>query len=283
MLDNFILYLRLQPVNAPEKPPRQPNRCGLCKAEGHNKRNCTLNSIRTITVQPAESSVPIVTTANNNTAIISEVVEEPVPGIASTLSTAVIVTDSVAAYNGETHQGGAPLNVIGSILESRASGDDEDTNLVLHNSSSLGKRKLLQESLTVNKLMTKKQWEKEHSRLVGAHFPTSVRLEAFEGKPRDRGQGSNKRNWKRGSCKLCGKHLPNMCESCGVYLCIKNDQNQMNCWKRFHTRPTFSELDDPPDPEAVAGEGEEEERKEERKEFNPAEDTDTPLTTTTIY
>lgn len=278
MLDNFILYLRLQPVNAPEKPPRQPNRCGLCKAEGHNKRNCTLNSIRTITVLPAASSVAIVT-VNNNTAITREVVE-----VASTSSTAVTVTDSVAAYNGETHQGGAPLNVIDSILESRGSGDDEDTNLVLHNSSSLGKRKLLQESLTENKLMTKKQWEKEHSRLVGAHFPTSVRLEAFEGKPRDRGQGSNKRNWKRGSCKLCGKHLPNMCESCGVYLCIKNDQNQMNCWKRFHTRPTFSEPDDPPD--AIAGEGEEEERKEERKELHSVEDNDESdnlLPTTTIY
>ena len=58
----------------------------------------------------------------------------------------------------------------------------------------------------------------------------------------------------------------------------------MNCWKRFHTRPTFSEPDDPPD--AIAGEGEEEERKEERKELHSVEDNDESdnlLPTTTIY
>lgn len=181
-------------------------------------------------------------------------------GLAPPPATEVTVIEGVA-------QQGVPLHVIDYICEPRGSGDEEDNNLEV-NTSSLGKRKNFQETSALNKLMTKKQWEKEQSRLIGAHFPTSVRLEAFEGKPRERGQGSNKRNWKRGSCKLCGKHLPNICENCGVYLCIKNDQNQMNCWKKFHTRATFSEPDD--SPEAVAIEGLE----AERKQGQSAEDSD---------
>ena len=251
----YYIILRLQPtISAPEKPPRQPHRCALCKAEGHNKRNCPFNSIRT--VKPAEFSEEIVTAGVS----VSE----------------IEVIDSLATYSREAQQGGVPLDVTDQILESRGSGGDENTNLELSQASSLGKRKILQEAQTVNKLMTKKQWEKEQSRLIGAHFPTSVRLEAFEGKPRDRGHGSNKRNWKRGSCKLCGKHLPNMCESCGVYLCIKNHHNQMNCWKRFHTRPTFSEPDDQPEAIAMAAEGAEEEE-QERKEQLHAIDSD-PVT-----
>ena len=92
---------------------------------------------------------------------------------------------------------------------------------------------------------TKKQWEKDISRLIGAHHSTSEHKDEetrYEGQKRPRFEGSYVRNWFRGRCKLCSKQGTIKCKSCGVFLCIQNTSNDINCWERFHTCRVFPEI-----------------------------------------
>ena len=105
--------------------------------------------------------------------------------------------------------------------------------------------RVLQEAESHPRTMSKKQWEKDYSRLTGAHFPISMHTEdedMYEGKKRPRVEGSNVRNWIRGRCKLCTKKVSIKCKSCGVFLCVHNDTNDQNCWIRFHTCRSFEEI-----------------------------------------
>ena len=106
--------------------------------------------------------------------------------------------------------------------------------------------RMLPEAESHMRTMSKKQWEKDYSRLTNAHFPISVHTEEedmYEGKKRPRVEGSNVRNWIRGRCKICTKKVSIQCKSCGVYHCINNDNNDINCWIKFHTCRSFEEID----------------------------------------
>ena len=100
------------------------------------------------------------------------------------------------------------------------------------------RQRILKVAPVITNGMSKKQWEGQLSRLVGAHHPVQLHTnddQRFEGKKRPRNEGSNVRNWKRGYCKICDKLVSTSCESCLVYLCMGNNSNTLTCWKRFHT------------------------------------------------
>jgi hypothetical protein len=75
---------------------------------------------------------------------------------------------------------------------------------------------------------TKSSWNKDRSRLVGAHFPI-MELKDDE----DRDSADNK--FSRRRCMMCQRKVSNLCEQCGVALCLDAPSNGTNCWKQFHT------------------------------------------------
>jgi hypothetical protein len=93
------------------------------------------------------------------------------------------------------------------------------------------------------KSMSKKQWSKDKSRQVGSHYifqqrkPADQRVEGLN--PSNPSKQRN-RNWFRGACMFCGRSVDTKCEQCRVWLCcVLNEDNQLTCFKEFHTSASF--------------------------------------------
>ena len=115
-------------------------------------------------------------------------------------------------------------------------------------------QRILPEAPVNQTTLSKKQWEGQISRLSGAHFPVQLHTnldQRYEGNKRPRNEGSNVRNWIRGYCKICDKHISTSCESCQVFLCVGNSTNTITCWKRFHTCRKITDSNTPAAPEPI--------------------------------
>lgn len=86
---------------------------------------------------------------------------------------------------------------------------------------------------------SKTAWNQDISRRTDYHFvemvkkPEEIRR---EGKKNASGEHSNMRNYYRGHCMLCDKCVSTKCKSCGIYLCIINEGNNITCFEKFHTK-----------------------------------------------
>ena len=90
-----------------------------------------------------------------------------------------------------------------------------------------------------------KHWENDRSRLAGLHLPEMEYTEHGKnidssGNLRENGN-SDRRNYERGRCLLCRRKLSIKCSTCGVYLCVLNDEEGNNCFKEWHTKAKFRE------------------------------------------
>lgn len=107
----------------------------------------------------------------------------------------------------------------------------------------------LKEVEHVDKRQKLANWEKDRSRLAGLHMPEMVyteegrELESIK-KMREEGN-STARNYERGYCLLCTRRMSIKCATCGVYLCIINDEEGNNCFKEWHTQVKFRQATKP--------------------------------------
>ena len=113
----------------------------------------------------------------------------------------------------------------------------------------------LKEVEPVEKRQNLVQWEKDRSRLSGLHMPemvyTAEGMSLDKGNLRENGNTSAT-NYERGRCLLCSRRMSIKCATCGIFLCIVNDEDGSNCFKEWHTKVKFRQLTKP----ARAGEEE---------------------------
>ena len=103
--------------------------------------------------------------------------------------------------------------------------------------------RILHQGEVVTKRQRLDQWEKDRSRLTGLHLPEQEYTE--EGKSmdpdknlRENGNTTNS-TCQRGRCLLCSRRVTCKCSTCGVFLCILNDEYGNNCYKEWHTKAKF--------------------------------------------
>ena len=85
-----------------------------------------------------------------------------------------------------------------------------------------------------------KRWNSNRTRLQGRHHPL-INIEHRQERAGE-GNANRSRNIKRGFCIKCGDHCNVKCIQCGIYLCIKRNEIQLeiedpSCWIKFHTCP----------------------------------------------
>ena len=104
--------------------------------------------------------------------------------------------------------------------------------------------RMLQQGERVTKRQKLDQWEKDRSRLTGLHLPEQDYTE--EGKSMDPDKNLLRENGnttnstcQRGRCHLCSRKVTCKCSTCGVFLCILNDEHGNNCYKEWHTKAKF--------------------------------------------
>mmetsp|Transcript_19505 Transcript_19505/g.27890 ORF Transcript_19505/g.27890 Transcript_19505/m.27890 type:complete len:226 (+) Transcript_19505:46-723(+) len=184
---------------------KKKNKCGICKNEGHNKKNCPERSM-------------------DNVAVFNVGSDQRDSLLNGNLFTVEVNSSSTTLYETEP-----VLPEMQSDFQETALEDsliDPQPKLFI----TTGK--------TTQKRRNKKEWNAKNSRLVGQHFAIIKRRpieRRIEGKKIRQNNGSNVRNFFRGHCMMCGRVVSTQCTTCEVYLCCTEDSMQSNCMVRFHT------------------------------------------------
>ena len=99
-------------------------------------------------------------------------------------------------------------------------------------------QKILEPGSRPERPMTLKQWERQISRRTGQHFIKEMRrinADTSQNEERSKWGGTKVRNFDRRQCILCKRKVPTYCKSCEVFLCIRDNEEMLNCFERFHT------------------------------------------------